>query len=164
MWRKILKIVCVLFILFVVSVGLTSINHPMILKWVTGSARHFGMPMSATVYTNGEMNDLVKIFYSDDGDNYILSLAEQDSSGMSKFVNINLDEGWIGSPLGMSKNDYDIIAGHLFLSETAEHFFPFEDGLAGRNFDPLFFVTDRQIKFTLPPDKFEFDSVRIQLP
>lgn len=160
---KLLKIVFGLLILFAVAVGLTSINHPIILKWVTGSARHFGKPIPAIVYTNGQVNDHIKVFYSDEANNYLLSLTAYDSSGMPEFFNINLNEKWIGRPVGMSKNDYDFIAGHLFLSETGEHFSPFQDEMKGFNFDPQFSITGRQIKFNMPPNKLKFDSLRIKL-
>lgn len=161
--RKLLKIVFGLLILIAVAVGLTSINHPIILKWVTGSARHFGKAIPATVYTNGQVNDHIKVFYSDEANNYLLSLTEYDSLGMLKFFNINLNEKWIGRPVGTSKNDYDLIAGHLFLSETGGHFSPFQDDMKGFNFDPKFSFTDREIKFNMPPNKLKFDSVRITL-
>ena len=162
--RKLLKIVFGLLILFAVAIGLISINHPIILKWVTGSARHFGKPIPATVYTNGQVNDHINVFYSDEPNNYLVSLAEYESSGMVKFFNINLDEKWIGRPAAMSKNDYDFIAGHLFLSETGGHFSPFQDDMKGFSFDPQISFTDRQIKFNMPPNKLKFDSVRIKLP
>ena len=161
--RKLLKIVLGLLILFAVAVGLTSIDHPIILKWVTGSARHFGKPVSATVYTNGQVNDQIKVFYSDEPNNYLLSLKEHDSSGMLKFFNINLHEKWVGRAVGTTKKDYDLIGGHLFLSETGQHFTPFQDDMKGFNFDPQFSVTDGQIKFNMPPTKLKFDSIRIKL-
>ena len=161
--RKLLKIVFGLLILIAVAVGLTSINHPIILKWVTGSARHFGKAIPATIYTNGQVNDHIKVFYSDEANNYLLSLAEYESLGMLKFFNINLNEKWIGRPVGTSKNDYDLIAGHLFLSETGQDFTPFQDDMKGFNFDPQFSFVDRQIKFNMPPNKLMFDSVRIKL-
>jgi|SRR5688572_1979225 len=161
--RKLLKIVSGLLILFAVAVGLTSINHPIIFKWVTGSARHFGKPIPATVYTNGEVNTHIKVFYTDEANNYLLSLTEYDSLGTLKFFNINLNEKWIGKPAGTSKKDYDFIAGHLFQSEMGGHFSPFQDDVKGFNFDPEFSFADRQIKFNMPPNKLKFDSVRIRL-
>ena len=162
--RKLLKIVFGLLIIFAVAIGLTSINHPIILKWVTGSARHFGKPISATVYTNGQVNDHIHVFYSDEPNNYLLSLAEYESSGMFQFFNINLDEKWIGRSAGTSKNDYAFIAGHLFLSETGQDFSPIQDEIKGFNFDPQFSIAGRQIKFNMPPHHAKFDSVRIKLP
>jgi hypothetical protein len=162
--RKGLKIVFGLLILFAVAVGLTSINHPIILKWVTGSARHHGKPMPATVYTNGQMNDNIKVFYSDEPNNYLVRLTENDSLGMLEFININLNEKWIGRPVGTSKSNYDIIGGHLFQSETGGHFSPFQDDVKGFNFDPQLTFSDKQIKFNMPPNGLKFDSVRIELP
>jgi hypothetical protein len=162
--RNLLKIVLALLILCVAAVGLTSLKHPIILKWVTGSAMHHGKPIPAIVYTNGQVNDKIKVFYTDEENNYLLSLAEYDSSGMLKFLNINLNKKWIGRPVGMSKNDYDLIAGHLFQSETGAHFSPFQDNEKGVGFDPELSFTDRQIQFNLPPNKLKFDSIRIELP
>jgi hypothetical protein len=161
--RKLLKIVFGLLILFAVAVGLTSINHPIILKWVTGSARHHGKAIPATVYTNGQVNDHIKVFYTDEANNYLLSLTGHDSIGMLQFFNINLNEKWIGIPVGTSKNDYDFIAGHLFQSEGGGYFSPFQDDRKGLNFDPQFSFADRQIKFIMPPNKIKFDSIRIIL-
>jgi len=129
---------------------------------VTGSARHFGKPIPATVYTNGQVNGHIKVFYTDEPNNYLLSLTEYDSLGTLKFININLNEKWIGRPDGMSQNDYDFIAGHLFLSGTGEHFSPIQD-MKGFNYDTQLSFADRQIKFNMPPNELNFDSVRIKL-
>jgi hypothetical protein len=161
---KLLKIVFGLFILFALAIGLTSVKHPIVLKWVTGSARHHGKPIPATVYTNGKVNDKIKAFYTDEANNYLISMAEYDSLGMVKFININLNEKWIGIPIEASKNHYDLIGGHLFLSERGNHFSPFQDNLKGFNFDPQLSFSDGQIKFKMPPNKGNFDSVRIMLP
>lgn len=163
-YHKFLKIVFGLLILFVVVVGLTSINHPIILKWVTGSAKHHGKPIPATVYTNGLVNNHIKVFYTDEANNYLLSLTEYDNSGQLKFINIDLNEKWIGRPVGTSKNDYHFIAGHLFQSETAGHFSPFQDQVKGFNFDPQLSFSDKQIKFNMPPNRLKLDSIRIILP
>lgn len=165
MKRRILfRIVFGLLILFAVVVGLISINHPIILKWLSGSARHLGTPISATIVTNGRVNDDIKIFYTDEPDIYLLSLAEFDISGRLKYLNINLNENWIGFPSGTSKRDYDFIAGHLFQSETGSRFTPFQDDIKGLNFDPQLLFTGEQIKFNVPPGTLDFDSVLIELP
>ena len=162
--HKYLKIVFGLLILFAFAVGLTSINHPIILKWVAGSARHHGKPMPATVYTDGQVNNSIKVFYTDEPNTYLLSLKEYDSLGKLRFININLNEKWIGRPAGTSKNDYDLIGEHLFQSETGGRFSPFQDDIKGFNFDPQLTFNDKQIKFNMPPNKVQFDSVRIELP
>ena len=168
--RKLLKIVVGLLLLVVVVVGLSSINHPIILKWLVGSAKHIGKPIQATVYTDGQVNNDIKVFHVDKywgsnekANNYLLSLVEFDSLGMLKFFNINLNEKWIGIPVATSKDSYDFIEGHLVQSETGGHFTPFQDGMKGFNFDPELSFTDKQIKFNMPPGKLSFDSVRIEL-
>jgi hypothetical protein len=161
--RKVLKIAFGLLVVLAVAVGLISINHPIILKWVTGSARHLGKSIPATVYTNGQVNDQIKVFYTDEANNYLISLKEYDSLGKLKFLNINLEEKWIGRPVGTSKNDYDLIAGHLFQSEAGGHFSNFKDDMKGFGFDPQLSFTAKEIKFNVPPGKLKFDSIRIEL-
>lgn len=167
--RKLLRILAVTFISLGVVIGLASFKHPIILKWLSGSAHHIGKPIQATVYANGMINNDIKVFQvdkywrsSDKANNYLLSMPECDSSGMLRFLNINLNEKWIGRPVG-TKRDYDFIAGHLFQSETGGRFSPFQDEMKGFNFDPQLSFTDGQIKFNSPPNILKFDSVRIEL-
>ena len=167
---KVLKIAVGLFLLFAVAIWVTSITHPIILKWLDGSARDIGKPIQATVYTNGQVNYGIKVFHVDrywdtneKANSYLLSLTEYDSLGMLKFFNIDLKERWIGRPVGTSKYDYDLITGNLFQSETGGHFTSFQNDMKGFNFDPQLSFTDRQIKFNIPPNILKFDSVRIEL-
>ena len=162
--RKVLIILFGLLLFLAVAVGLTSINHPIILKWVTGSAKHHGKPMPAAVYINGQVNDHIRVFYTDEEENYLVNLAEYDRLGKVKFLNINLNEKRMGRPAVFSKNDFDIIAGHLFQSKTAGEYSPFPDDINGSNFDPQLTFSGKQIKFNLPASKFKFDSLRIELP
>jgi len=169
--RKFLKIFASLLFLIAVVIGFISINHPIILKWITGSARFIGKPVSATVYTNGELNSGIKVFHVDKywssnkkANNYLLSLKEYDSTGRLIFFNINLEEKWMGIPIGTSHNDYDFIAGCLFQSETGGHFARFQDDMKGFDFDPKLSFTNKQIRFNVPPGKLKFDSVKIELP
>ena len=172
--RKFLKIIFALLIIFAIVVGLISIKHPIILKWMTGSAKIIGKPTQAAVYTNGEINRDIKIYkvnkYWEHGpitaskaNTYLLSLKEFDSESKLQFININLDKVWIGRPIGAAKDDYDYISGYLFQSEVGGHFANFKDDMKGYNFDPKLVFTNRQIKFNVPPNKLKFDSVRIEL-
>jgi hypothetical protein len=168
--RKLLKIFVGLLLIFAVAAALTLIRHPIMLKWIAGSAKHIGKPITAKVYTNGYVNHEIKIFHIDTywssnkkANTYLLSFTEYDSLGMVRFLNIDLTEKWIGKPVGTSKNDYDFITGHLFQSETGGHFAPFQDDTKGFNLDPQLSITGKQIKFNMPPNKLKFDSVRIEL-
>jgi hypothetical protein len=118
----------------------------------------------------GKINDEIKVFYVDKywhgrekANCYLVSLKEYDTSGMLAYFNINLDERWIGSPVGTSKKHYDFIGGHLFQSETGGYFTPFQNEIKGFNFDPQLSFTETQIKFKVPPKTLKFDSVRIEL-
>jgi hypothetical protein len=160
--RKLLRIVFGLLVLFAAAVGLISRDHPIILKWVTGSARHFGTSIPATIYTDSQVNDNIRVFYTDESNNYLLSLTN-DSLEIVTFSNLNLDEKWIGTPARTSEDGYDFIAGHLFQSKNGGHFLPFQDDIKRSNFDPQFSFIDRQIRFKMPPNTSTFDSVRIKL-
>ena len=86
--RNIIKFIVVLIIVIAVAVGLTSINHPIILKWVAGSAKPHGNPMPTKVYANGRVTDNIKVYYTDEENNYLLSLTEYDSLLKLKFISI----------------------------------------------------------------------------
>ena len=168
--RKLLKILAALLIVLIIIGGIVSINHPIFLKWLAGSARVVGKPIPVTVYTNGNINHTIKVFHVDSywGTNektntYLLALLEEDGSARLKFVNINLTEKWIGKPVGGSKKNYDFILDYLFQSETGRYSIPFQDAMNGFGFDPELFFTDKQIKFKMPPSAAKFDSVRVEL-
>ena len=173
-FHKFLKINIGLLLLFAVTVGLISIHHPIILKWVTGSARIIGKPTNALVYTNGQPNNDIKVYkvekYWDDGPStptkahtYLLSFKKIDHESNVQFININLDQVWVGIPIGAAKKDYDYILGYLLQSEVGGHFASFTDANKGYNFDPNLSFSERQIKFNVPPNKLLFDSVRVEL-
>jgi hypothetical protein len=172
--RKFIKITVGLLLVFAVIVGLTSINHPIVLKLMTGSARIIGKPVNATVFTNGQVNDGIKVYkvdkYWDDGattpskaNTYLLSLKEFDDEGKLQFININLDQIWIGRPIGTGKDDYDYILGYLFQSDVGGHFANFTDDMKGYDFDPKLSFDKKKIKFKVPPNKLKFDSITIKL-
>jgi hypothetical protein len=161
--RKLLKLTLGLLALFVVTIGLISMKHPVILKWVTGSARHFGRSIPATVYTNGQVNDNIKVFYTDEPNNYLLSVRDYDSQGMMTFFNLNLSEKWIGKQAATTRDDYHFIGEHLFQTKSDGPFLPLQDDMKGGNFDPQFSFANGQIRFNVPPTRFKFDSVRVEL-
>src|SRR5262245_12687436 len=101
--QKFLKIIVAMVLIIAISVGLTAINHPIVLTWLSGSARFIGKPINAAVYTDGVINPGIKAYHVDrywgttrKANNYIVSLREFDRLGMLKFFNINLDEKQTG--------------------------------------------------------------------
>jgi hypothetical protein len=113
---KFFKGLIALLLLVIVAVIATYKTHPIILKWLYGTAGLIGKPIYAKVYTNGCINNDIKVFHTnkywdtnEKADNYILSLKQFDSLGMLKFFNVNLKEKWIGRPAGTSIYEYDFI-------------------------------------------------------
>ena len=154
-----------------VAIGIISQNHPIILKWVTGSARIVGRPVNATVYTNGQLNEQVKVFYvskywdGEKADYYILNFHYADTKETREIINLNVQHSFAGRPSGSNRRDYDIIWGFLFQSEVGSRFTDFRNSLKGYGFDPRFIFTDSQIKLNLPPNEKQLkcDSLRVNL-
>lgn len=165
---KLLKLVVGLFLILAVAVGLTSIKHPIVLKWVSGSARLVGSPISATVYTDGHVNEDIKIFHVDKywngepADYYILYFPQADNSRL-KVLSLNRKDNFAGGPSSTSIWSYDIIAGLLFQSEVGSKFTPLQNGIKGFNFDPQLLFTDKQVTLNIPPAAKELkcDSLRL---
>lgn len=166
---KLLKIFIGLLLILVVAVGLTTINHPIILKWLSGTARYIGKPITATVYTNGQINPDIKIFHVDKywngekADYFLLYTPYADKSRL-KFFSLNKKDNYVGSPTSTNIRDYDLIGGHLFQSEIGAKFSPFTDDMKGFDFDPHLTFNDRQITLNVPPTAIELkcDSIRIE--
>jgi hypothetical protein len=168
--RKLLRVVVGLLLIFAVIVGLASINHPILLKWVAGSARLVGRPIKATVYANGRVNKDIKVYQVDeywDGEPanyYILYFSYADSSRL-KILRLNKQENFAGVPSSTSIRDYDIVTGLLFQGEVGSKFSRLQDDIKGLNFDPQLTFTDKQITLNIPPTAIELkcDSLRVVL-
>jgi hypothetical protein len=169
--RKFIKIVGGLFLTFVIAVGLTSINHPIVLKWLTGSARIIGRPINATVYTNGQINNEIKVFHVDkywngnNADYFILNSSFVPANKKLKFFSINRKDNYVGRPSSTNVRDYDIIAGLLLQSEVGGKFTPFGVDMKGYNFDTKLTFIDKKITLKIPPSGTELkcDSIRVEL-
>lgn len=165
-YRKYILFLTGLLLVIILPVGVISLNHPIFLKWLVGTARNIGKPIHAIVYTDGKINSNIKVFHVESNNltnKYLLNLPANEDFRRLKYVSINLKERWIGIPVGTSKRDYDFIAGQLFQSETGSHFTPVQDDIKGLNFDPQLEFTDGYIKFRLPHNGIGFDSIRIEL-
>ena len=107
--RKIARIIVGVLFVFVVAFGLISINHPIILKWLTGTARIIGRPITATVYTNGKINPDITIFHVSkywDGtqsDYYILQFPYSNRKDAIKLISINRKDNYVGIPSSTNK-------------------------------------------------------------
>ena len=169
-FRKLLRAIVGLLLIFAVAVGLTSISHPIILKWLSGSARFIGRPTNATVYTDGEVNTEIKVFHVDKywngepADYYLLYFPYADDSRL-QILSLNRKDNYAGGPSSTNVRDYDIVGGFLFQSEVGAKFTPMQDDIKGFNFNPQLAFSDRQITLTIPPEAKELkcDSLRIVL-
>ncbi len=166
--RKLYKVVIGLLLIFAVAIGLTSISHPIVLKWLLGSARLIGRPTHATVYTDGQVNTDIKVFHVDKywngepADYYILYFPYDDDSRL-KMLSLNRKDNYVGEASSTNKQDYDIIAGNLFQSEVGAKFTPIQDDIKGFNHDPKLAFSERQIRLKIPPTAKELkcDSLRL---
>jgi hypothetical protein len=169
--RKLIKVLGSLLLIIAVSVVLISINHPIILKWLSGTARHIGKPIIATVYTNGELNPDVNVFHVDTywggvpADYYLIHFSNIKTKEAGKFIAVIKKENFVGIPSGENKSDYDKIFGRLFQSEVGSKFTSFSNDIKGYNFNPQLFFNDKTIAFKMPPayKAFKCDSIRIVL-
>jgi len=169
--RNFFKILSGLTLVIICIVGLISINHPIILKWITGSARIIGRPISATVYTNGQINNDINVFHVDkywngkSADYFILNPLFISDNNKLKFFSINRKDNFVGRPSSTNIRDYDVIAGLLFQSEVGGKFTSFGNDMKGYNFDTKLTFIGRQIILNIPPIATELkcDSMRVEL-
>jgi len=171
MLHKLLKISIRLVLIIAAIVGLTSIYHPIILKWITGSARLIGKPIMPTVYTNGQINHNIKVFHVDKywngsgADYYILFINYLPDNNKLKIFSVNRKDNYVGIPSATSIKDYDLIGGQLFQGEVGSHFTPFQNNMKGYAFDPELTFNGKQFKLNIPPSAKElrYDSLRVEL-
>jgi hypothetical protein len=156
MKKRTSKIVLAISILFSVFLILFVYRHPIILKWITGSARVIGLPVRASVYADGEFDKKIKVFHSDkywDGrkaDYYILYILSPYTYKTKHIVSLDVREKYAGVPAVTDKNTFDLVFGILFQSETGTQFSDFRDEVKGYGFDPHMDVSGKTIRFNLP--------------
>jgi hypothetical protein len=144
-------------------------RHPILLKWMTGSARMIGLPVKGRVYADGELDKKIKVFRSDkywDGrkaDYYILYLLSPYSFKMKHIMGLDVQDKSLGVPTATDKKTFDLVFGILFQSETGTQFSDFRDNVTGYGFDPKLDISGRTIRFNLPSkQKPETSSIRIE--
>ena len=153
----------VVFILVVflsgITIGITSMNNPIILKWTFGSARFIGKPIKVDSYVNGKLNEKIKVFHIDKywnnepADYYILNSPEFHKR--IEFFSVNKIDKYVGCPSSTNERDYDIIFGFLFQSEVGSKFTPIQNDIKGLNFNPNLEMNENEIILNLP----SFDEI-----
>lgn len=169
--RRVLKILIVVLFLLGVAIAIISKDHPIILKWITGSARIVGKPIKAKVYTNGRLNEQVNVFHvkkywdRTKANYYILNFQYADTKETKEVISLDILHNTAGIPSASNIRDYDMIGGVLFQSEVGSRFTDFTNSLKGYGFNPEFRFSNNQIRLNLPPKEKQFkcDSLRIVL-
>jgi hypothetical protein len=140
--KKFIKILLVLLTTLMIIIGIISINHPIILKWLTGSARLIGKQINATVYTNNQINNNIKVFHVDNywnnenADYYILYSINAIENDRLRFFSLNKKDNYAGKTISTNIRDCDFILGQLFQSEVGAKFIDWQDDTKGFNFNP----------------------------
>jgi hypothetical protein len=156
MEKRTSKIVLAISILFSVFLILFIYRHPIILKWMTGSARVIGWPERASVYADGDIDKKIKVFHFDkyrDGrkaDYYILYIMSPYTYKTKHIIQLDVREKCAGVPAVTDKTTFDLVFGILFQSETATQFSDFRDEVKGYGFDPHLDISGKTILFGLP--------------
>lgn len=116
-------------------------KHPILLKWVSGSARQLGRPINSAVYRNGIIDKKLKVFHvnhywnGEPADYYLLYSADSKNSRL-KVISLNKKDNYAGLPAATNILDYDLVGGVLFQSEVASKFTTFQHDLKGFGYDP----------------------------
>lgn len=167
--NKFFKIFAAFIAIIIVAFVMIYRQHPIVIKWILGTARIMNKPLNADVYTNGKLNKDIKVYHDtvywngEKTNDYLISLKEFDKDGMLKFINIDIGNKWVGRSVGTSSDCYDYINGRLFQSEVGSHYVDFRDDMKGFSFDPHLTFTNKIIEFNVPPGELKFDFVRISL-
>ena len=169
MKKRTSKTLFALTILFSVFLILFVYRHPIVLKWMTGSARVIGSPLRASVYADGKMDKKIKVFHSDtywDGrraDCYILYILSPYTYKTKHIVSLDIHDKYAGVPAFTDKKSFDLVFGILFQSETGTQFSDFRNSVTGYGFDPHMDISGKTIRFYLPSkQKPEPSLIRIE--
>ncbi len=169
MKKRISKIVLAISALFLILLLLFAYRHPIVIKWMTGTARVIGWPVRARVYADGEIDKKIRVFHADtyrDGrtaDCYILYILSTYTYNTKHVRSLDMRNKSAGVPAFTDKKSFDLVFGILFQSETGAQFSDFRDDLKGYGFDPRLEISGDTIRFNLPSkQKPEPSLIRIE--
>jgi hypothetical protein len=156
MKKRASKIVLATSILFSVFLIIFVYRHPIILKWMTGSAKVIGWPVRASVYADGKIDKKIRVFHSDkylnnnNADYFILYILSPYLYKTKHIISLDIRDKYAGVPSVTDKNSFDLVFGLLFQSETGTQFSDFRDEAKGYGFDPHMDISAKTIRFNLP--------------
>jgi hypothetical protein len=143
-------------LLFSVLLVIFVYRHPIIIRWMTGSARVIGWPVPASIYADGQIDKRIRVFHSDSkwdnskADYYILYILSPYAYKTKHIISLDIQNKYAGVPLATDKNSFDLVFGVLFQSETGTQFSDFRDEEKGYGFDPHLDISGKTIRFVLP--------------
>jgi hypothetical protein len=149
------KFVLILFLLFCTIIFILAVN-PIIVKWITGSARLIGKEIQNEVYINGKRKSEVKLFHVNSDfynkkkkKNLVLYLIDLKQYDGIPVIIIDLKDKFVGFP-NASISDYNLYFGNLIQSESgANVIIPINDGLKGWGYEPKLKINGKEISFEL---------------
>ena len=139
---------------------LLSQKHPMLMKILIGQAQSVGRPISANVFTDGKLNNTIKVYEYDD----CILLYREGFKGTKEIVCADLKTKFVGTPISSGEKDYKIYKDHLIQSEAGGIFVRFNDGAKrAKSFNPDLKVEKQEISFKMSPEAGDFncDSTRV---
>ncbi|WP_312555265.1 hypothetical protein [Empedobacter brevis] len=146
-------------------IGIYLYSNPILLKFIFSSSRNLGQPIPAKIYTDGKLNERIKLFkvyshFDKKRANFEILVFSDDVS--RNFISINYDYNFIGLPNSTNEKDYKILLGNLFQSNLGATFFPINDKIKGYGFEPELKFNTKSTTFKLPKNEFGYDSIRIE--
>jgi hypothetical protein len=161
MLKKFLKFFVISFI--VISV-IIMFSIPIIVKYLTGTARIVGKPAQAEIFIDGKEKSDAKLFISNSNfegtqkrDYLILYLDDvKDYNGIPVLI-IDKKHKVLMFP-NSGKEDYDIIFKNLFQSDSgANVMIPVNNKVKGLGFEPDLIFEDKVIKFKISAENKIYD-------
>src|SRR6478736_4391839 len=127
------KILLAVSLLFSVLLVIFVYRHPIIIRWMTGSARVIGWPVPASIYADGQIDKKIRVFHYDknwdnsEADCYILYIFSPYAYKTKHIISLDIHNKYAGVPLITDKNSFDLVFGVLFQSDTGTRFSDFRD-------------------------------------
>jgi hypothetical protein len=170
--KLLLKITVVAILIMTISAAIIACNHPIFLKWLSGTAKIIGKPISSKVLMNDNINQQIRVYelheFAKEKElkSLIIYYPHSRIDETRRVLFIQLNGNYISRPC-TNKSCFDDIFGYLFMDEVASNsIVPFQNDIKGFAFDPRLDQSIGKIKFIMPQalrHDYEADSLTINL-
>ncbi|WP_027375645.1 hypothetical protein [Kaistella palustris] len=163
-----MKIPKKLLIFFILIFGITIFyfaENIILIKYFFRDARNIGKAIPVKIYANGKLDNEIKIFDQKeywDKEKSNCKIIYFPNAKSYKFLSINYDNNYVGTPISTGEKAFKIINGNLFQSELGAKSSPIESELKSLGFNSKFKFTKEKTEFLLPKSEFGIDSLRIE--